>query len=118
MKIEAILDQCLEDIQLGRCTIAECLARYPEHAKELEPLLQAAVALNQAPDAQPSPQFKQALRERILNFSKPEETEPIKDLLTRSDAEQKSTSNKPDGPAEEQESHSPVCLVPPTKQDA
>jgi hypothetical protein len=116
MTIEAILDQCLEDIRQRHASIADCLARYPEHAKELEPLLQAALAFEQAASVQPTPEFKQALRERILSFSKPDETKPIEDLLSASDAAQKSVSEDADLDSQDQESPTSVSLVPPTKQ--
>ncbi len=107
MTIEAILDQCLEEIRQGRASLADCLGCHPEHAKELEPLLQAALALEQMPDLKPSTEFKRGLRERILNFDKPEETEPIRDLLSSSDARLDS---------EKQESATPVSSVPAKKQ--
>ncbi len=116
MTIEAILDQCLEDIRQRHASIADCLARYPEHAKELEPLLQVALAMEQAADVQPSPEFKRGLRERILSFPKPEETEPIQDLLSASDAALKSHSEDADLNSKDQESPTSVSLVPPTKQ--
>jgi hypothetical protein len=107
MTIEAILDQCLEEIRQGRCSLADCLGRYPEHAKELEPLLKAALALEQMPDLRPSNEFKRGLRERILNFDKPEETEPIRDLLSSSDARMD---------PEKKQSHTSVSPVPAKKQ--
>ena len=41
---EMVLDECIEDLRSGRRTLAECLARWPEHARTLEPLLRTAVA--------------------------------------------------------------------------
>jgi hypothetical protein len=38
----SILEQCLDQISSGKATIWNCLARYPELASELEPLLLAA----------------------------------------------------------------------------
>lgn len=116
MTIEAILDQCLEEIRQRHASVADCLARYPEHADELEPLLQAALALEQAAPVQPTPEFKQALRERILSFTKPDETEPIQDLLSTSDAAQKPVSEDADPDSQDQESPTSVSLVRPTKQ--
>lgn len=116
MTIEAILDQSLEDIRQRQASIADCLARYPEHAEELEPLLQAALALEQAADVRPTPEFKQGLRERILSFSRPEETKTIQDLLSPSDAPQKSVPENPDLDSKGQQSPASVSLVPPTKQ--
>ncbi len=71
--IEAILDQCLEDISLKHATLDECLAKYPDYAAELKPLLEAALALEQATDVRPTAEFKDKLRERILNFSDPKD---------------------------------------------
>jgi hypothetical protein len=116
MTIEAILDQCLEDIRQRHASIADCLARYPEHAKQLEPLLRTALALEQAAGVQPTPEFKQGLRARILGFSKPEETEPIQGLLSSSDAAEKSGSKDADLDSQDQESPTSVSLVPPAKQ--
>ncbi len=71
--IEAILDQCLEDIRENHASLEDCLAKYPDYAQELKPLLQAALALEQAADVRPTKDFKDKLRERILNFSDPED---------------------------------------------
>ena len=46
--IEDLLDQCLEALRRGE-TFEECLGRYPEHAKELEPLLLIAQAVIATP---------------------------------------------------------------------
>ena len=62
MSLANILDVCLEDIQSGAATIEDCLARYPEHAPELEPLLEMAVFLERAAPPKPAPAFKAALR--------------------------------------------------------
>lgn len=115
MTVEAILDQCLEDIRQRHASVADCLARYPEYAKDLEPLLRAALALEQAADVQPTPEFKRGLRERIMNFSKPDETKSIQNLLSRSDAPQESASEDADIDSQDRESRTPVSFVPPTK---
>ncbi len=64
--IDAILDQCLDSMFERQATIAECLQRYPEYAKDLEPLLQMAVALQTVQDVQPSSGFKSSLRARLV----------------------------------------------------
>ncbi len=71
--IEAILDECLQDICLNHASLESCLARYPEYAAELKPLLEAALALMQAAEVRPNQTFKDKLRARILNFSDPED---------------------------------------------
>ncbi len=113
MTIEAALDQCLEDIRQHHASLADCLVKFPEYAKELEPMLLAALALEQVPDVQPSAEFKRGLRDRILGFDKPEAMEPIRDLLSTSDG----------GPAvseqdqsEEKNSANPVSTVPSKKR--
>ncbi len=63
--IESILDQCLEDIRARRATLAQCLARYPEHAEELKPLLEMALAIEEIPDVKPSDEFKRATQDLL-----------------------------------------------------
>lgn len=42
---EAVLDLCLDEVRAGRRTVDQCLARWPQHAVALEPLLRTASAL-------------------------------------------------------------------------
>ncbi|NLG51562.1 MAG: hypothetical protein GX552_15770 [Chloroflexi bacterium] len=46
--IPTILEDCLARVQAG-ASIASCLARYPEHAEELRPLLELATAVHALP---------------------------------------------------------------------
>jgi hypothetical protein len=39
-ELDAILDECLDDVLHGRRTIADCLAQYPDYAADLKPALQ------------------------------------------------------------------------------
>jgi hypothetical protein len=48
MQLEEILARCLEALERGE-TIDQCLARYPEHGSDLEPLLRLAVTVRSAP---------------------------------------------------------------------
>lgn len=66
--INVILDQCLEKIRAGRATVAECLARYPDCALELAPLLNMALAIESIPDVRPSGDFKQTMRAYLLHL--------------------------------------------------
>ena len=68
---DTILDQCLADIRAKRATVADCLARYPDGADELKPLLEMAAALEDVPDVQPAAAFKQATRARLLRLQPP-----------------------------------------------
>ncbi len=66
--INVILDQCLERIRAGRATVAECLARYPDCAQQLAPLLQMALAIEGIPDVKPSLDFKETMRAYLLHL--------------------------------------------------
>ena len=65
MKKEDILANCIDEILAGKCTLADCLARYPHISDELRPLLQVALSI-QSEDVTPSPEFKQRARNRLL----------------------------------------------------
>jgi hypothetical protein len=58
------LDMCLEEVLAGS-TVEECLARFPEHRSELEPLLLAATQLKALPKAEPR---QSALRNALLEM--------------------------------------------------
>ncbi len=68
---DLILDQCLEEIRAQRATVADCLAKYPDLADELKPLLTTAAALEAMPEMQPSVTFKQTTRARLLQLRRP-----------------------------------------------
>jgi hypothetical protein len=53
-----ILDECIERVMRGE-DVKSCLARYPEHAAELEPLLKTVFGARQAVDITPRPEFRQ-----------------------------------------------------------
>lgn len=61
-----IFDECLERILTGGETIEQCLASYPEHAAELEPLLQTALNAKETLDIAPSLGFRERARHQIL----------------------------------------------------
>ena len=61
---DLILDECLADLHAKRATVADCLARYPDQADELKPLLEMAEQLEAMPGVQPRVAFKQATRAR------------------------------------------------------
>lgn len=71
LPIGEIVDRCVEEIRGGRSTVEDCLLRYPELRRDLEPLLRAAEALSALPrasqTASPDPRqraaFMAALRE-------------------------------------------------------
>ena len=60
------LDECLTLLREGRATLEECLARYPEHASDLRPLLQVALTVSRVPPPVPSPASFTAGKQRML----------------------------------------------------
>jgi len=61
-ELNNILNDCLERLLVKGETIEQCLQSYPEHAAEIEPLLQMAMATKKAVAIQPSPEFKARAR--------------------------------------------------------
>lgn len=64
-KFETVLDECLDSIQAGS-SVEACLARYPEHAEALRPLLSLATAVRAVRLPSPSPSAVHASRQRML----------------------------------------------------
>lgn len=89
--IESILDQCLEDIRARRATIAGCLAKYPEFADELKPLLEMAVAIEEIPEVKPSSNFKRATRELLSRLGKTGLTKADGRIMNPSSTDEEST---------------------------
>ena len=67
MTIQEALDRCLEDISSGSASVEECLARYPEYASDLRPLLRTAARLRKAEQVRPSRAFKSRLRNQLVS---------------------------------------------------
>lgn len=70
MNLADALEACLRALEDG-ATIEECVARYPELADDLRPLLQVAERLQDAPHATPSYAFREATRQRLLGLGRP-----------------------------------------------
>ncbi len=62
-----ILAECLDAIERGELTPAECLARHSQHRVELEAILATAQLLRDAPLPAPRLEFRQGARTRLLN---------------------------------------------------
>jgi hypothetical protein len=62
---DQILEQCLNDLASGASTLEECLARHPEHAAQLKPLLLAAARLGAGSTVTPAPAFKARARAQL-----------------------------------------------------
>ena len=61
---DKILDECVDRINRGE-GLEDCLASYPEHAEELEPLLRAMLGTQTAYTFTPSPTTKTEARQRF-----------------------------------------------------
>lgn len=65
-RLERALDACLVSIREGSASLDECLARYPDHAAELRPLLELATSLERVPVPEPDPSRAAAGRGAML----------------------------------------------------
>ena len=63
--LETILDTCLYQIEEGESSIDECLARYPDHAAQLQPLLLAATKLARGREVMPDPSYRLRARSQL-----------------------------------------------------
>lgn len=68
--LEQVLEDCLEDIESGASTLDECLARYPQYAAQLRPLLLAASRFDRGRAVKPSPVFKANTRAKLTKHMK------------------------------------------------
>jgi hypothetical protein len=66
--LDDVLAQCLADIEAGKTTVEQCLARHPEQAMALRPLLHMAIAVRTAPAVEPSPAFAATAHARLMNM--------------------------------------------------
>jgi hypothetical protein len=64
-ELELILDTCVNQIEAGDASLDECLARYPEHAAQLKPLLSVATKLARAREVVPNPAYKARARTQL-----------------------------------------------------
>jgi len=63
-ELEEILNDCIDRLIEGE-SIEACLTKYPQHAEELKPLLQAAQITLNSSVLEPRPEFKAAARYRF-----------------------------------------------------
>ena len=64
-KFDTALDDCLNLLRTGT-SVTDCLARYPEHAEELRPLLSLASGVRAVRTPRPDPGSVQANRQRMM----------------------------------------------------
>ncbi len=67
---QAVLQECLKDIESGAASVNECLARYPEHADRLKPLLHTAQFLVRGRSVKPSPTFNSYTRAAVIRHAR------------------------------------------------
>jgi hypothetical protein len=64
-RFDDILNECVERV-LGGESVEQCVQRYPEQARELEPLLRIAAAARRASAGpEPRPEFKARVRQEV-----------------------------------------------------
>lgn len=68
-KLEKVLASCLENVEHGESP-ESCLARYPEMARDLEPLLRTALLVRQVTRAAPRQEFRAAARQRLMALAR------------------------------------------------
>ena len=61
-----ILASCLDSMERGERTVEECLALFPEHRDDIEPLLRTTAFIRERADFRPHPGFHPASRARLL----------------------------------------------------
>lgn len=80
-KLEQILDECLDRVVHQGESLESCLAQHPQHARELEPLLRAALAVQRASTIAPNPSFRTGARRHLLNSLRLREGKRARGLL-------------------------------------
>ena len=75
-RFDDILSDCTERLLQGE-SVEQCLARYPEQAAELEPLLRVAAAASRTSSAvEPRPEFKARVRHEVQSQLRSEGRKP------------------------------------------
>jgi hypothetical protein len=69
-EFETAFEESRHLITAGEATVEDCLARYPEHAEALAGVLQAALALEAAPDPALDSRTKARLRARLTTHTR------------------------------------------------
>ncbi len=69
-ELDNVLDECLERLLAKGETIEQCLRSFPEHAAELKPLLETALAIKEISAIQPRPEFRDKARYQFYSALK------------------------------------------------
>src|SRR3990172_991204 len=62
---EDVLDECLGRLLVENQTLEQCLQSFPQHSKELKPILETALAAEKMPATQPRAEFKERARQQF-----------------------------------------------------
>jgi hypothetical protein len=75
-KFEKALQECLHAVEQGHSSVDECLTRYPEYARQLEPVLLTSAYLQHGREARPSAAFKARVRTKLVQqmYARPRKT--------------------------------------------
>lgn len=65
-KFEDILEECIDAVVNNRQSVEDCLARYPQQAPELEPLIRLAVAVREASRLEAPAHLRDRLQRLLL----------------------------------------------------
>lgn len=65
-ELERALDDCLQRLGSGKASLAQCLARYPEYAAELRPMLEAGLELKRGKQLRPSGAVRNRARAKLM----------------------------------------------------
>lgn len=74
-EFEAILETCVEQLAEGDASLEECLARYPQYAAQLEPILFTVTALQRGREIRPSPFLRGRIRAELTHAIKSSNSE-------------------------------------------
>ncbi|MGE5072101.1 MAG: hypothetical protein ACM3MF_01620, partial [Anaerolineae bacterium] len=67
-EFENALDDCLRQLGSGRSSLGQCLARYPQYAAELRPLLETALRLQRGRGVRPSGAARDRTRSKVAEY--------------------------------------------------
>jgi hypothetical protein len=73
-----IFAECMEAIESGQLTAAECLAQYPEHQAELSELLQMATEMQAMPAVRPSEAMREQAQSQLMANLAPRPVQPVR----------------------------------------
>src|SRR5512146_1233597 len=77
-ELELALDDCLQRLASGKLSLGQCLARYPQYASELRPILETALRVQQGKNVRPSGAMRARTRARLAQHIERHPRQPRK----------------------------------------